>query len=441
MFTGLFSLIINLFLISVASSLSQAPFFATGPTSALVLFAIGFLLLLFMISAESQTRKFKRMSYERALLLITIEITLFFAACYFLLGPQRLFFTTLAPFGSTAFTLLGLALYFTALYWTVYCLSKSKSSARSLTRLYLPFTLPFVAITFLSDSATFLPQPTLSFTAQMAIYVFVMLLLILGILLALPPTAVAIWKSPPLDHPYLHEICQKAHFKHAGIKEWTVMENTLTAAIIGITGRFRYILFSPKLVQRSSQESLGAILAHEIGHARYHHLLLYPFILLEMICASLLAASMLFYLLGNVFDLNAIASSHTYAAALLQASAFLTFAGAMAIYFRYVFGYFSRLFERQADLYPLELNLPVEHIIGALDSLASASGNIHDMPNWHHYNIRQRIDFLKSTQLDPSLIAKHHRKVKISLLIFAAILSATLYLLYRLSFLIFGNGG
>jgi STE24 endopeptidase len=387
----------------------------------------------------------KRMSYERALLLVTIETTLFFAACYFILGPQRLFFTMLAPFGPTTFTLFGLVLYFTALYWTVFSLSKSKrSAARSLTRLYLPFTFPFIAITFLSDLATFLPQTSsepLSIPVQIAIYSGVMLLLTLGILLALPPTAIAIWRSPPLNDPYLLAICRKANFTHAGIKEWTVMENTLTAAIIGITGRFRYILFSPKLLQRSSQESLGAILAHEIGHARHHHLLLYPFILLEMICISLLAASMLFYLIGNIFDLNAIASSQTYTAALLQASAFLTFAGAMALYFRYVFGYFSRLFERQADLYPLELKLPVEHIIGALDALASASGNIHDMPNWHHYSIRQRIDFLQDTQRDPTLIGKHHRKVKISLLIFAAILIATLFLLYQLSFLIFGNEG
>ena len=49
-------------------------------------------------------------------------------------------------------------------------------------------------------------------------------------------------------------------FKHAGILEWTIMNHTPTAAIIGIFPQFRYILFSRYLLHTLPPEAIDAIL-------------------------------------------------------------------------------------------------------------------------------------------------------------------------------------
>lgn len=94
----------------------------------------------------------------------------------------------------------------------------------------------------------------------------------------------------------------------------------------------------------------------------------------------------------------------------------------MAVYFRYVFGYFSRIFERQADLHVFKLNIPASDMVEALDILGESAGNIHNEPNWHHYGIQQRMDFLNRADRDRSLIAKHAWRVRLSLVAYFILL-------------------
>jgi tetratricopeptide (TPR) repeat protein len=83
----------------------------------------------------------------------------------------------------------------------------------------------------------------------------------------------------------------------------------------------------------------------------------------------------------------------------------------MVIYFRYVFGYFMRNSERQADLYALELVGHPFTLASSLEKIAIASGHIHDVPSWHHFSIRQRIQFLLDSYRHPELRRRHHRKL------------------------------
>lgn len=99
----------------------------------------------------------------------------------------------------------------------------------------------------------------------------------------------------------------------------------------------------------------------------------------------------------------------------------------MGLYYRIVYGLFSRLFERQADLHVFALGVPPEAMIEALDNVGIGTGFTHLVPNWHHYRIKERIDFLKQAMLDPSLVAKHHRKVWIALGIYLGLLLLLIY--------------
>jgi hypothetical protein len=70
-----------------------------------------------------------------------------------------------------------------------------------------------------------------------------------------------------------------------------------------------------------------------------------------------------------------------------------------------------RHFERQADLYSaLTMGSPRE-TISSLEKIAILSGKIRDLPSWHHFSIRERVDYLWKFLRDPGLIRKQNRFV------------------------------
>jgi STE24 endopeptidase len=200
------------------------------------------------------------------------------------------------------------------------------------------------------------------------------------------------------------------------------MNRSLTAAIVGVVPRLRYIMFTKRLLHELSPNAIESILAHEIGHSYRKHLLIFPLILLGMIvCTSLFAQ--------YFSDPLSQWLSAQNAEWLFPLTIFIGYAIIIALYFRFVFGLFSRLFERQADLHGFVLGLLPEHMIEALDDVAVATGFTHMAPNWHHYSIQQRIDFLKAATENPKLIQAHHRRVKLILFLYFILLAAALLLL------------
>jgi tetratricopeptide (TPR) repeat protein len=103
----------------------------------------------------------------------------------------------------------------------------------------------------------------------------------------------------------------------------------------------------------------------------------------------------------------------------------------MVVYFRYVMGFFMRHFERQADLYSALIMGSPGETISSLEKIAIMSGKIRDLPSWHHFSIRQRVDTLWKFLRDPGLIRKHNRFVS---LCFALYLVAMISLGYFLNF-------
>jgi tetratricopeptide (TPR) repeat protein len=90
----------------------------------------------------------------------------------------------------------------------------------------------------------------------------------------------------------------------------------------------------------------------------------------------------------------------------------------LVLYFRYVFGFFMRNSERQADLYALKLIGHPFLLVSSLRKIAFHSGQPEDLPSWHHYSIRQRIEFLLEAYRDPALIRKHHQKYYTAVVLF-----------------------
>jgi len=84
----------------------------------------------------------------------------------------------------------------------------------------------------------------------------------------------------------------------------------------------------------------------------------------------------------------------------------------LVFYFRFLFGFFIRNFERQADLYVFTVMGRGYPLISALEKVAFHSGNVRDVPSWHHFSIKQRVDFLAASARNPSLLRQHRLKLR-----------------------------
>lgn len=209
--------------------------------------------------------------------------------------------------------------------------------------------------------------------------------IVLGaMVLFFPFLLVQCWGCTPLLNDRLEALAKKAKFSHAGFKVWNT--SGLTAAIVGAVPFLRYVLLSKPLIFRLSPDALDAVVAHEIGHSKNNHLIWGPLILS-----------------GCLIPLLAIDS--------ISIPFFIFYVIFVLLYFRYVFGFYSRLFEREADLYGLKLGIPLKSMQEALDQVGNA-GFTHHIPSWHHFSLYERIEYLKAVEMSPALEKEHTRRVK-----------------------------
>lgn len=181
---------------------------------------------------------------------------------------------------------------------------------------------------------------------------------------------------------------------------------------MGVFPRYRYVIFTERLLDELPPECVEAILAHEIGHSYHRHALRYFLIL---------TGALVLLALGEIYGKRALESyaPEGKGRAIVSLGAVILLLG---LYFRVVWGYFSRLFERQADLHVFELGIPPEAMIEALDRVGIAAGFIHHQPSWHHYSIAERIAFLETVKQQPELVKKHHQKARRHFWIYLAFL-------------------
>ncbi|MFP4037366.1 MAG: tetratricopeptide repeat protein [Desulfobacteraceae bacterium] len=92
----------------------------------------------------------------------------------------------------------------------------------------------------------------------------------------------------------------------------------------------------------------------------------------------------------------------------------------MLLYFRFVMGFFMRNFERQADLFAAATLGNPAPVISSLERIAWAGGKIRDLPSWHHFSIRQRVECLERIYRDPEVLNRHNRFVGWAVIVFLA---------------------
>lgn len=408
-----------------------APYWPLAPIVAFIIGMVVYGALLLALFWQGQKL---RLRYALMNFLVQIEILLFLVVFLYLLNGMKIFPDW--AFLSAGFILSlyagALAIFYAASYWR----SPMKAASRrdfveGQLRLTLPFAAPYLMLALLSDLLS--PWLTLDLDApSTALVSFLFFVAFMALMMvSVPPLIVGAWKCRPLpEGPIregLEEICCRGHFRCREILSWTILKHAATAAILGVFPKYRYVMFTELMLRELSPKALQAVLAHEIGHSRHYHLLLYPFILFGGLVLAGIFGGMITPALGHWLERNDMPT-------LLPLASLLPYAIILALYFRLVFGYFSRLFERQADLSVFSLGIQPSEMVEALHTVAVLGGHIHDQPSWHHFSIRQRIETLEEAERHPERVAAHSQRVKRAVISYAAMLGMGLVLITAPSF-------
>jgi len=296
-------------------------------------------------------------------------------------------------------------------------------------KLNVPILFPWVTLSLIYDLISLTPwtrswRPLNEPEGQ--IVLFAGFLLILMIFL---PRFIQYWWecepfSPTEKARRLERFFQEKGFKYRKLLRWNIFQGRmLTAGIMGIVPRYRYILVTDALMEMLSVEELEAVMAHEMGHAKYRHMLLYVLFILGyvFILPGLVDLYDVFFsfLATKPFFLSVFGKGQPEGLTKIYII-FLLFilVATVLIYLRFVMGFFMRHFERQADLYSaVIIGSPLPTIL-SLEKIALLSGKIRNLPSWHHFSIRERVDCLRRMVTDSKLIRKHNTLIAFCLCLY-----------------------
>ena len=205
---------------------------------------------------------------------------------------------------------------------------------------------------------------------------------------------------------------------------WPLMGGRmLTAGVMGIIPRFRYLLITPALLETLPQDELEAVLAHEAGHVKHRHLVLYlAFLGGYMVLALALAGLLWKLMISWTAAAEWIAGLDLGGLSLDTVVIMLPMLVWLVVYFRFVFGFFMRNFERQADLFAAAL-VGADPLIRAFNRIAAVSGADPRTPSWHHFSIYQRVRVLGRFNFDPELLKRHAAMLKRSMIAYAGLIA------------------
>jgi len=288
-----------------------------------------------------------------------------------------------------------------------------------------PVLLPWVLLSGIADLINVqpfdLPKRFLATAAGEVIY----FLFFLFVITVIGPVIIRIfWQCKPLEPGYYRErienLCRKAGLEYADILHWQIFGGRMiTAGVMGLVKRFRYILVTEALLTCLSPEEIDAVIAHEIGHIKKKHLIFYLIFFAGYMLLSYATFDLIIYLLIYTepllrFITHTGLNQDTSASAVFSCMTILIF----LIYFRYIFGYFMRNFERQADSYVYTLFESAAPLISTFEKIVMTSGQDPDKPNWHHFSIAERIGYLKRCESDRGWIKKHDKKINKSIIVY-----------------------
>jgi len=305
------------------------------------------------------------------------------------------------------------------------------------TRANLPIILPWVVLSLVFDILAWLDLPGTKWLLESSFGDGILFLaFVFFLVLLFPPLVRWLWNCKPMPQsPLRMEIESFSHRQKfsSEILLWPLFEGqVITAGIMGIIPPLRYLLLTPALLHTMNRDELEAVLAHEIGHVKKMHLILYILLFLSFsVFVSAAAEPLNFLFLGSDWFYSLSGTLNVSPENVLVALFSLSFLLLMILYFRFLFGFFIRNFERQADLYVFKALGNSRALVSSFEKIAILGGNIREQKSWHHFGIGERITFLDRCEQDRSLVRKQDRKVYSTLVVYFLVIALSAFLLGR----------
>lgn len=208
----------------------------------------------------------------------------------------------------------------------------------------------------------------------------------------LPGMMVRTWDTetmpPSPQREVLETVANHADFDARDLRLWHTGGHVANAAIVGIFPGTRRVLFSDALLGQLSSRELAAVFGHEIGHARRHHVLVF------------MAWAVAFFLGVDLLVREA---------GLDESSTAITLGLALAAWLL-LFGWLSRRFELEADLFALRLLQDPVALEGALERVG---GQARERGGWRHFSTAKRVEFLQRAWTSPGFSRRFQRRLRL----------------------------
>ncbi len=192
--------------------------------------------------------------------------------------------------------------------------------------------------------------------------------------------------EPGPTRTLLEDLAARAKFRYRDLLVWRTGHMVSNAAIVGLGAAGRVVLFSDSLLSTLDARELAAVFGHEMGHAKHRHVLIF----LVWTAAVFLGVE----LVGHWIESELLGSA---------------IAIALFVIWYFLFGWLSRRFELEADLFALELTHDPEALIAALERV----GSVHTraLSSWRHFSTERRVEFIAQATSDPTVGRKLRLKL------------------------------
>jgi STE24 endopeptidase len=296
-------------------------------------------------------------------------------------------------------------------------------------RLLFALLSPLLLLYLLEETADYL-----SFDYPLRTGSFILLILVIA-----PALMVKVLPVYELSSPYLRNLIEnftralKIKFRNILVLK-PIGPRLYTAGVLGFFPPFRYLFFSEPLLMVLDEDEVLGVIAHEVAHLRNHHglwlfLLLFSFslYLLNLLFLFLLPFALMF---EDVDAFSEFFETNKEILEIILSFYLMIFA---FLFFRYIFAYFLRSLEREADMfacYYLGSEVP---LVKALYKVGEATGQLFEK-SWHHYGLYERISFLRKMfsqeGLSKEFFVKKKRRIR-WLILFWLLLNLFLGLIFQ----------
>jgi STE24 endopeptidase len=237
----------------------------------------------------------------------------------------------------------------------------------------------------------------------------------------------AVWSTARMpDGPLrrrLVEVARRAGVRIRDIIVWRTDGMMVNACVAGIGRPLRYVFLTDTLIESLQSVQVEAVFAHELGHARFHHI---PFFFVVAVGGGIGMS-----LVATILELLSLPT----------AAVFVGGAVFLAGYWLGFFGFLSRRFERQSDLFAartvdcpgrrMDTACPIHRpergsgddpymicpnqawaFTSSLQQIAMLNGTAARARSWRHFGIERRIRFVAESVKHPDAVRRYDSRLR-----------------------------